>query len=312
MKSDSLPGPKHVTSDRCCQGTRLPHLRSTAVAWMRLIAVASVQLTLMLPAPSSAEARPGRDVLDSRIRTSPYSGDRVYRLRGYVGYQIDLQFEPGEQFIGLGSGDLDALSFFAQDNHLFLKPRVAHVSTNLTVLTSRRHYHFDYSASAQSPDPLLGEVIYSLRFIYPPDSSPGNSLEHQDAEGSGGAFEPAVDASLERSAGREPINSDYWYCGHPALKPVAASDDGVHTRLRFSARTEQPAIFVRNDDGTESLLNFSMDVSDVLLHRVVRRLIVRRGKLAGCIVNKAFAGSGARLRSGTVAAEVERQTRGTR
>ena len=88
-----------------------------------------------------------------------------------------------------------------------------------------------------------------------------------------------------------PRNIDYWYCGHPALRPVAASDDGVHTRLRFAANAEMPAIFVRNDDGSESLLNFSMDAGDVIVHRVAKRFILRRGTLTGCIVNQGFAGA---------------------
>ena len=52
--------------------------------------------------------------------------------------------------------------------------------------------------------------------------------------------------------------------GTAAARPqaVAASDDGVHTRLRFAANAELPAIFVRNEDGSESLLNFSMDAGE--------------------------------------------------
>jgi type IV secretion system protein VirB9 len=93
------------------------------------------------------------------------------------------------------------------------------------------------------------------------------------------------------------------------LKPVAASDDGVHTRLRFAANAEQPAIFVRNDDGSESLLNFSMEDGDVILHRIAKRLIVRRGALEGCIVNKAFGGGGERLKSNTTSDRVQRETK---
>ena len=107
-------------------------------------------------------------------------------------------------------------------------------------------------------------------------------------------------------------NIDYWYCGEPSLQPTAASDDGVHTRLTFAAKAEQPAIFVLNEDGSESLLNFSMDEGDVIVHRVARRLILRRGQLAGCVVNKGFAGSGERLKSHTVSEEVERLTPGAR
>jgi type IV secretion system protein VirB9 len=58
------------------------------------------------------------------------------------------------------------------------------------------------------------------------------------------------------------------------------------------------------------LLNFSMDGDDVVIHRVVRQLIVRRGKLVGRIVNKGFTGSGERLKSGTVSPTIERLDEG--
>ena len=52
------------------------------------------------------------------------------------------------------------------------------------------------------------------------------------------------------------------------LSRVAASDDGVQTRLTFAAEQELPAVFVRNEDGSESLLNFSVVAGDVIMHRV--------------------------------------------
>jgi type IV secretion system protein VirB9 len=115
---------------------------------------------------------------------------------------------------------------------------------------------------------------------------------------------------LESASARRQRNIDYWYCGSPTLKPVVASDDGVHTRLRFAANSELPAVFVRNEDGSESLLNFSMDAGDVIVHRVAKQFILRRGKLAGCIVNQGFKGGGERLDSGTVAPNVERRVQG--
>jgi type IV secretion system protein VirB9 len=236
-----------------------------------------------------AEAVPNAGSADSRIRSAPYDPAQVYRIEGRVGYEIDIQFEDEETFVGMGAGDLQALSFVAQGSHLFIKPRAAHVSTNLTVLTTRRAYHFDYSVidGAGSPNEL-----YALRFIYPSTAS-------------------AVDQLLKSAAGA-PSNLDYWYCGHPNLKPVYAADDGVRTWLRFAARAELPAIFVRNDDGTESLLNFNIENGDVVVHRVAPRFIVRRGKLTGCIVNAGYSGSGERVKSGTVSPAVERATRGGR
>jgi type IV secretion system protein VirB9 len=53
-----------------------------------------------------------------------------------------------------------------------------------------------------------------------------------------------------------------------------------------------------------------MDTGDLIVHRVAKRFILRRGKLTGCIVNRGFIGGGARLDSGTVAPEVERRVQG--
>jgi type IV secretion system protein VirB9 len=69
-------------------------------------------------------------------------------------------------------------------------------------------------------------------------------------------------------------------------------------------------VFVRNADGTESLLNFNMDAGDVIIHRIAHRFILRRGKLTGCVVNQGFVGSGMRLESGTVTPDVEREVPG--
>lgn len=264
------------------------------------IVMALALQALPFPQQSRAEVMPPRGAVDSRIRAARYDGDQVYRLRGFVGYQIDLEFEAGERFVGLGAGDIEGLSYFGQDNHLFLKPKASKVATNLTVLTDRRHYQFDYAALPRRPDAQDPDVIFVLRFIYPQTGS--KAAEDAAAK--------HIDTDLRSASARRRQNFDYWYCGGPALRPVAASDDGIHTRLRFGADADLPAIFVRNDDDSESLLNYSMDDGDVVVHRVARRFILRRGKLAGCIVNKGFAGGGLRLESGTVTPDVERRVQG--
>lgn len=261
--------------------------------------VAALALCAMPVLRVCADTVPPQGGSDSRIRVTLYSSDRVYRLVGYVGYQIDLEFSADERFVGLGAGDIEGLSFAAQGNHLFLKPKASKVSTNLTVLTDRREYQFDYTARAQRPDPRESDVTYVLRFTYPaPAIAPDLTAQ--------------IERRLESGAALRSQNFDYWYCGFSALKPIAASDDGVHTRLRFGAHAELPAIFVRNDDGSESLLNFNVDNGDVVIHRVAHRLVLRRGLLRGCIVNKSFDGGGERLDSGTVSPDVERVTHGSR
>jgi type IV secretion system protein VirB9 len=265
----------------------------------RLLTMVCLMIAACIAREAAAEALPTKGTLDSRIRLAAYSPEQVYQLVGYVGYQIDLQFETGETFVGLAAGDIEGIGFVAQDNHLFLKPKVAKVGTNLTVLTSRRHYQFDYAASARRPDLAVDEVIYAVRFTYPP-----NPERHEAAEAAA-----RTEAALARASEARPRNIDYWFCGSPAVKPIAASDDGVHTRLKFSANSEVPAFFVRNEDGSESLLNFSVEEGDVIIHRIARQFMLRRGKLTGCVVNKHFAGVGDRLESNTIAPDVERATK---
>lgn len=271
---------------------------STHASRMNPLLVMALVPVLLQNAAARAETTPAKGSIDTRIRVAAYDSSEVYKLRGLVGYQIDLEFEPGETFVGLGAGDMEGLAFVGQENHLFLKPKVAKVATNLTVLTTRRHYHIDYIALAQRPSD--NDIIYALRFTY----------AETTAERAAQAAAKRLDSQLDNASSHRPRNIDYWYCGEPVLRPVAASDDGVHTRLTFAVNADLPAIFVRNADDSESLLNFSVDAGDVVVHRVAQRFILRRGNLIGCIVNRGYSGGGKRLESGTVAPDVERRVQG--
>jgi type IV secretion system protein VirB9 len=249
---------------------------------------------------SHAETVPTRGLTDPRIRTATYRDDEVYRLQGIVGYGIELIFEPGESFVGQAGGDLDAITFGAHAHYVILKPRTSHVGTNFVVYTNRRAYRFDYTVVDRRPAAFTDEAIYAVRFTYPPSTGANGPTPAEQ-----------VEANLAEAREARPRNLDYWFCGDPAIKPVAASDDGVHTRLTFGSHTELPAIFVRGADDTESLLNFSIDAGDIVIHRVARAFTLRRGALTGCIVNNGFSGAGERLESGTVAPTVQRKRRGS-
>src|SRR5688572_3853177 len=227
-------------------------------------------LVLLVACAAHAETLPVRGETDSRIRNATYEADQVYRLYGFVGYAIELIFEAGEAFVGAGGGDLEGLTIDAHANAVLVKPRAAVVATNLVIYTDRRAYRFDYSAEARRPNRPSDEVIYAVRFAYP-DGGPEAADE--------------VGRELAAAKAARPRNSDYWFCGHASLRPVGASDDGVHTRLTFADAAELPALFVRNEDGSESLLNFSVDEGEIVVHRLAPKLILRRGRLTGCIVN---------------------------
>ena len=235
---------------------------------------------------------------DPRVRDVSYAPNAVYHLSGRIGYQIDIEFEAGERYVGLAAGDVNGLSFESQDNHVFLKPKAASVVTNLTILTDRRHYYFDYSVSANRATVTpASDTLYALRFRYPQEAARQAANDESTLH-----LDRALDIAVQ------PLNRRYGFCGSRFLQPTAAFDDGVRTHLSFPARAEFPAVDVQNDDGTESLVNFTVTSDGLTIHRIARRFILRRGALKGCVVNEGFDGSGERLATGTVSTDVRRDS----
>ena len=256
--------------------------------------------------PARADTTPPPGATDPRIRTLIYTPDDVIRLAGQVGYAIDLEFAPDEHFVGMAAGDMEGITFETAANHLFLKPKAPRISTNLTILTDRRSYHLDYRATTRRTQAPDAAPIYALRFLYPED----------EARAAAAVSERRREAAALASAlatPNPPLNLDYAYCGPRSLRPDAALDDGLQTRLSFRSHTELPAVFLRNDDGSESLLNFTVAADGLILHRVARQFILRRGREVGCIVNRAFQvhafqESADRRSNGTVTPLVRRST----
>jgi type IV secretion system protein VirB9 len=249
--------------------------------------------------PAWAELVPQPGKRDPRVRVVDYDAEQVVRLRGFVGYQIHLQFEDGEQFVNLAAGDAAAIDVGAEGSHLMLKPKAEKVGTNLTLLTTRRVYHFDYSAVRQVITAATPEVVYSLRFRYP---------RAEPVAAATGREPGRVDQAplVERVAAPVMVNRAYRMCGRASLRPKAVHDDGVRTYFEFGPRAELPVILARGDDG-ESLVNYTIEAERVVVHRVAPAFTLRRGRASACVVNRAFGGGqGARLERQTVLDGVER------
>jgi type IV secretion system protein VirB9 len=248
--------------------------------WRRWMMATTVAAVVALPFTSRADE-------DERVRYVEYVPDLILPLTLYVGYHVHLEFAPDERFVNLGAGDSSLVEAAAERNHLFLKPRAASAGTNLTVLTDRRVYYIDYRAVARPPK--AGELVYAVRFQYPAPPAPPP------------APSPPVPAP------RPIVNESYLYAGPNDLRPVRAEDDGVMTRLSFARSTELPAVYIENSDGTLSLANTHVEGATLYVHRVAGRLSLRRGGLAGCLVNKGLDRSVTAPASGTIDPATERR-----
>jgi type IV secretion system protein VirB9 len=261
----------------------------------------------LVASASPAAVVPSPGVTDPRVREVEYDAAQVVRLTGYVGYHIHVELGPDETFVALGAGDAAAVDVAAEGPHVMLKPKAARVATNLTLVSSRRVYHFEYRTYEAQPP--MQSAIFALRFRYPETSVEVTPAATPAFTSGGSVLAASLATTAPSVAVPRPVNAEYWYCGSAWLRPQAASDDGVQTRLTFNARGEWPAIFVRNEDGSEALVNFHAEGTTAVLHRVARTFVLRRGTLVGCVENRGYAGSGQWVASGALDSGSVREVR---
>ena len=138
--------------------------------------------------------------------------------------------------------------------------------------------------------------IYVLRFIYRERGAATRRI----------APSRAAPLRIERPQ-ISPATATIGIAAARSCSRLSAWDDGVQTHLRFDPRRELPAVFVRNDDGSESLLNFHIDHGELIAHRLARQLHRSSRRLGWLHRQPRVSRVGERAQLRHVAPEVERR-----
>ena len=211
-------------------------------------------------APALATVTPQPVAGDPRVRAIAYSPDQVVPLQGHYGYQIMVEFGADERIENVAIGD--SLAWQVTPNRradtLFLKPIEREASTNLVVVTTKRRYAFVLTA-ADAYGPNDPDLVFRLRFTY------------EDAPAA-----IAAEAAPEEDA-IEARNAAYSVSGSTRTMPVRIFDDGLRTYLRWPADAATPAVFALAADGSESVVNFSMRGSLMVVQAVAPAFVLRNG-----------------------------------
>ena len=244
--------------------------------------LSALLLALALPTMAMAQARPPEPSPgDPRNRTEVYTPNQVIALRGHLGYQMLVEFDPNERIENVAIGD--SVSWQVTPTRsatmLFIKPVERNTSTNMTVITASRRYNFELSSrAATSPnDPA---VIYTVRFVYPEQSGP-RILEIPTP--------PAPERDI--SAGIENLNFAYRTEGRGRGLNARVFDDGATTFFQFPEDQDAPAIFVVGADGNEELVDQQVRGRYTVVDRIAPRFVLRYGRVRTVIVNEGFSSS---------------------
>jgi type IV secretion system protein VirB9 len=269
-------------------------------------------IALLCPALAWAELTPPKGKLDSRVRVADYDPAEVYKIRTFYGVSTHVQFAEGETMTDVALGDKEAWEVEPRKSHLFIKPKAQKADTNLTVVTNKRVYQFALVVEPRAirddkawKDP---DLVYSLSFRYPNEEVARLATQASAAEVK--AMRNEIKVKLAE-AKKHDENRDYWVAGAEEISPTAVRDDGRFIYLTFSLNRDMPAIYAVDAKGNESLINTNVEGNEIVVQRMVRKLVLRKGKAVACLVNKSFDLNGGRDNAtGTVASDVERVIKG--
>jgi type IV secretion system protein VirB9 len=205
---------------------------------------------------------------DPRIHVVEYDPEAVVELRVTLGYQLSVEFDAGERIENVAIGD--SLGWQVTPNKranlLFLKPMSARPVTNMTVITNLRRYNFELGTRSKGP---ARTTPFSVRFLYAP---------------------PVVAYIAPPPPPPPPVerNVAYSYEGSSKTLPVRVFDDGQDTYFSFRGSEDLPAIFAVDPDGAESVVNTRERDGYVVVDRIARGFVTRRGGEVTRIYNDGF------------------------
>jgi type IV secretion system protein VirB9 len=228
----------------------------------------------MLAAPAAAQLTETAQVAPN-IRYIEYNPDAIIRLTGHTGYQMMLEFEPGEKIETVGIGDSSGWQVTPNGagTIMFLKPVGTPPTTNLSIITNQRRYNLELVARSGLRVPQ-SQIVYAVRFRYP----------QKAAEAAAAATPPPLIATPP-----ELWNRAYSYDGAKGNVPDQVFDDGKATYFRFAAGASAPAIFSITPDAGESIVNFAVRGPYTVVEQIAPQFVLRHGKEVTIIFNDAYA-----------------------
>lgn len=242
---------------------------------------ATLLASTLLVSTAHAAITPQNGGADPRVKHVIYHEQDVTEVKGHYGYTTGIEFGTNEKIVSMSIGDSVAWQpVVARGNLLFLKPLQPNANTNLTVITDKRIYSFELSADVATSR-KSNELTYRLRFIYPDEEA---ATLATIGEG------PLGNTALVKGVSNSPSdwNFKYQYSGSGSLRPVQTFDNGKFTYFKFSNIERAPAIFVVDDNGNESLVNYHKEGEYLVVERLARRFTLRDGEDVTCIFNPQF------------------------
>lgn len=243
-------------------------LNKISVLFVLLISASVASFAQSNPTLQNAKALP----TDSRMVVMKYNSAQIYNILAAQDYLTHIELQAGEQLIlNPAMGDTVQWQVEAEGNHVFVRPDVANIRTNMTLVTNKRTYHFMLLSSPE------GGVYYQhVQFKYPEASlklSKATPLQQEGDEQS----KKDTDQNTFQISDPTKNNFDYVISGSAKFRPESVQDNGKFIYIKFSDTLEElPIIYVKEKNGAFGQVNVTRTVKGnfVTITRLADELVL--------------------------------------
>lgn len=230
--------------------------------------------------------------IDSRIKTLIYSPNDIFRLKFAVGYQSIIEMENDEDIELIAFGDPIPWSVKVVGRRLFMKALDPGVTTNMTIVTTKRTYLTEISSGDYTDSEVDDQLAYVVRFFYPELNPDSSRPFHVRKPNLGLPLSPVPSAAGAEETGL-PLNYMYTFAGSSKIiLPKKVFDDGKKTYFQFANQNDiVPGIYSISPDGRERRLKVYLENEYVVVDAIEYQFSLRWDRELVCIFNEALLGS---------------------
>lgn len=227
--------------------------------------VAVDEAAIAIPAPK-----------ENRIVRYTYSPDVIFRILTVSNRHTHIELGEDEGVKETPTiGDSAQWRVTGGPRNLYLKPLRSDLETSMTVVTNKRTYQFQLIAGNKAGS----AVFQKVSFIYP-DRDAEVRLR-KDAEAVTVEVEKSRLASQIIAPNIDPASLDFGFVidGSAPFRPTSVYTDGRFTYLRMPNLQDSPAVFLMDQEGNPSLINYKVKDNIIVVERVIQRLLLKLGNM---------------------------------
>lgn len=252
---------------------------------------------------------------DKHLQVVPFTND-VIAVQGEIGIMSVIHFGEGEVIRDYGMGDKGAWNVKFEGNQIAFVPKAEQGDTNMYVVTNRHKYWFSIAMTSNRYPVASDEdakkkarkqflpTTWQLDIQYPRAEVLASAAK--DPAIMAAKAKRRVESEFDRAKREGRLDADYGYIGDDDLLPTAAYNNGEMTYIVFPPNVALPTVFEKDGDGTETRVGKHMEGDMMVIHTVARKLVLRRGTLAGCLIDGQFNPTGSNTNTNTISPNVER------